>query len=94
MHILMAGDLPSLEQTLEALRATHPDLIVVGHAFTEGELFRTARIEQPEVILLDWSFRPRLTQEWAAYLSHLSGGARIIAVYASQEALERQRGPG
>ncbi|MFN8485781.1 MAG: hypothetical protein U0768_22300 [Anaerolineae bacterium] len=83
MRILLAGDLLSLEQALEALRETHPDLSVVSHSWSEGELFRAARVEQPDLIVLDWSFRPRLTQEWAAYLSHIAGGARILAVYSS-----------
>ena len=81
MRILVAGNSNQLMDTLESLRATDPEACIVGQALNEGELLLEARSLQPELILLPWSFRSRLTSEWAAYLSAISGGARIMAVY-------------
>ena len=82
MRILMAGKSDALLGTLQALHVADPDVHIVGQALDEGELFAAARAHQPELILLHWTFRPRLTPEWAAYLSAISGGARVVAVYA------------
>lgn len=82
MRILMAGNSNELLDILQTLCVTDSDMSIVGQALNEGELLMEARAHQPELILLHWTFRSRLTTEWAAYLSAISGGARIIVVYA------------
>ena len=82
MRIVIAGNSNALVNALHALHVTDTDLSIVGQAHSEGELFQVARAQRPELIVLDWTFRPRFTEEWAAYLSDISGGARVVAVYA------------
>ncbi|MFN8498828.1 MAG: hypothetical protein U0641_13330 [Anaerolineae bacterium] len=82
MRIVMAGDSIALLDTLHALQVTDTSLSIVGQVHNEGELFRVARTERPEVIVVDSELRLRFTTDWAAYLSEISGGARVIVVYA------------
>ncbi len=81
MRIVTAGDSQALVNAFHALHVVDSTLNVVGEAHSEGELFQVARSQQPEIILLDWAFRPRFTAAWAAYLSEISGGARVVAIY-------------
>ena len=78
MRVLPAGNSPSLQRALDLLRAYDPDLLLVDHAHTEGELFLAVRTHQPDVLLLDDTVRPDATALWFDYVATLSAQTRLI----------------
>lgn len=78
MRVLPAGNSPSLQRVLDLLRAYDPDLLLVDHAHTEGELFLAVRTHQPDVLLLDNTVRPDATAPWFDYVATLSAQTRLI----------------
>jgi hypothetical protein len=84
MRIVIAADCDRISAVLGVIEARQGDVVLVGHASTEGELFKVVRAERPEAIVIDRLFRPRVTTEWLAYLHRLSGGAAIITVQVEE----------
>lgn len=80
MRVLLAGESSSLQRALDMLRVYDPDLLLVDHAFTEGELFLAIRTHQPDVLLLDNTVRPDASAPWFDYLAALSAQTRLICI--------------
>ncbi len=80
MRTVIAASRERVDALLRFLQARQEDMVLVGQAASDGELFRLIRSEQPEVIVIDRRFRTRITSDWLAYLHRLSGGASIITV--------------
>ena len=78
MRVLLAGHTPFLQRALAELSTYDPDLLVVDHVHTEGELFLALRTHQPDVLLIDNTVRPDAAAAWYEYLQVLSKHTRLI----------------
>jgi chemotaxis response regulator CheB len=82
-RVLLAGDSPLLKKVFATICAYDPDLRLVDHAHTEGELFLAIRKHQPDVLLIDDTVRPDASGPWFDYLHLLSAHTRLIRVNES-----------
>lgn len=80
MRVLLAGDSPLLRKVYATIRVYDPELRLVDHAHTEGELFLALRTHQPDVLLIDDTVRPNASGSWFDYLHMLSAHTRLIRV--------------
>lgn len=80
MRVLLAGDSPFLQRALAELSTYDPDLLVLDHVHTEGELFLALRTHQPDVLLIDDTVRPDAAAAWYEYLHVISKNTRLIPI--------------
>lgn len=80
MRILLAGDSPALQRAVAELLTDEPELLIVDHVYTEGELFRALRTHQPDILLIDDTLRPDAAPAWYEYLQVLSKNTRLIPI--------------
>ncbi len=80
MRVLLAGHTPFLQRALAELSTYDPDLLVVDHVHTEGELFLALRTHQPDVLLIDDTVRPDAAVAWYEYLHVISKNTWLIPI--------------
>lgn len=83
MQIILADDQTDVRSAIRLMLEEKPDISIVGEASTSFELLKQTRLNNPDLIMLDWELPGTSAKELVSLLQVMRPGILIIALSSS-----------